>query len=433
LESLSTMSGEIKVSVFKYPDRRNLVLGYDDPLTGKRVTKSAKTSDPTAAERAAAVWQDELTSGRYVAPLKMTWQDFRQRYEKEKLQSLAPGSLLAARITLDYIEEIVNPDRLAKITADVVSRFQSKLRDRGIKETTTAHHMRNVKAALRWAVSMGLLAKCPNIEMPKVPRGQSLMKGRPITGEEFDRMITAASEVRPHDAVTWTRFLTGLWLSGLRLEEACSLSWDEDAPFSVDLSGRRPVFRILAAAQKARRDELLPMTPDFAEWLLNGTLEAERHGKVFKITTTRGAQPFHYRHVGCVVSAIGKKAGVVVATVEKRRKDKETGKLVSVTVKKFASAHDLRRAFGTRWSKKVMPPALQRLMRHSDLSTTMKYYVSVTAAELADELWAKYAPEGEKLSQGNKQGNRGPKGQKTGSRKNDAKSLQSKANADAGT
>ena len=41
-----------------------------------------------------------------------------------------------------------------------------------------------------------------------------------------------------------------------------------DAPFAVDLSGRRPRFRIKGEAQKSGQDELLPMTPDFAEFLL---------------------------------------------------------------------------------------------------------------------------------------------------------------------
>ena len=67
----------------------------------------------------------------------------------------------------------------------------------------------------------------------------------------------------------------------------------------------------------------------------------------------------------------------------------ETGKPVTVTVKKFATAHDLRRAFGTRWAKKVMPAVLQRLMRHQSIGTTMKFYVGIEADDVAADLWAK--------------------------------------------
>ena len=79
------------------------------------------------------------------------------------------------------------------------------------------------------------------------------------------------------------RYLRGLYLGGLRLEESLALSWDDDAPFAIDLTGRRPAFRIEAAAQKARRDERLPMTEDFYNLIME-TPEAERVGKVFKLS-----------------------------------------------------------------------------------------------------------------------------------------------------
>lgn len=58
---------------------------------------------------------------------------------------------------------------------------------------------------------------------------------------------------------------------------------------------------------------------------------------------------------------------------------------------KFAIAHDLRRAFGTRRAKQVMPAVLRRLMRHSSIATTMGYYVDLDSAEVAGpvvgQLW----------------------------------------------
>ncbi|GAG20868.1 unnamed protein product [marine sediment metagenome] len=34
-----------------------------------------------------------------------------------------------------------------------------------------------------------------------------------------------------------------------------------------------------------------------------------------------------------------------------------------------------------------MPAVLQKLMRHANINTTMKYYVNVEADEIAAELW----------------------------------------------
>ena len=96
------------------------------------------------------------------------------------------------------------------------------------------------------------------------------------------------------------------------------------------------------------------MTPEFAT-LLESVPERERRGRVFKLLAIDGTPlPATRRFVGPIVSAIGKAAGVVV--------DERTRRAAK-TVRKFASAHDLRRAFGQRWAGKVMPTVLRELMR----------------------------------------------------------------------
>lgn len=75
------------------------------------------------------------------------------------------------------------------------------------------------------------------------------------------------------------------------------------------------------------------------------------------------------------ISAIGKKANVVVNKASA----------------KFASAHDLRRSFATRWASRVKPATLQLLMRHKPIETTLKDYVDQDADDVADELWRSQA------------------------------------------
>ena len=67
-------------------------------------------------------------------------------------------------------------------------------------------------------------------------------------------------------------------------------------------------------------------------------------------------------------------------TASRKKADDKGGK------KKFASAHDLRRAFGTRWAKIVPPGILKELMRHSSIETTMNFYVSITATDTLAEV-----------------------------------------------
>jgi integrase len=265
---------------------------------------------------------------------------------------------------------------------------------------------------------MGMMVKAPKPEMPKRVKGQSQARSRGVTLEEFERMLEKVpaglvdtgkarrykteppkriikhkpTEPDARQVAEWCRYLRGLWLSGLRLEESLALSWDDGEPFAIDLTGRRPAFRILGEAQKSGRDELLPLTPDFAKFILE-TPESERVGKVFKLVGHRSGRPMAPADVGEAVRRIGRKAGVVT--------NKADGK--------FASAHDLRRAFGTRWAKRVMPAVLKRLMRHSAVQTTLAYYVDLDTAEVADELWAKFGADDGSSSQGNKRGNIAPK------------------------
>lgn len=363
-------STEIRVTVVRYPDRRFLMMRYTDPVTGKQKTRSTRQTTRRAAERAAAKWEAELQAGRYHPPSKISFEEFRERYENEKLAALSARTAEASDTALDHLERILNPKLLRSITATTLSHFQAELRKTGVKETSIATYLRHVRAALSWGVAMQMLPEVPDIQMPKRAKGRTLMRGRPLTQREFENMLAAAAVVRPLDGRVWIRYLTGLWLSGLRLEESLLLSWDDASPIQIDLSGKRPRLRIYAEAEKGHQDRLLPMTPDFAAFLLN-TPQAQRHGPAFQLLGLQTRKPITPRRVSRIISRIGHRADVIVNAVEK----------------KYASAHDMRRSFGTRWSQRVKPATLQLLMRHRSIETTLKYYVQQDADEIAEELW----------------------------------------------
>ncbi len=391
------MTDEICVNVTSYGDGRNLMMTYFDPITGKKVARSSGTRNRRKAERAAAVWQDELNSGRYQARSKLTWASFRKLVDDQKLLAMPEASQEAYRVALDHLTRIISPDRVAKLTPQVMSQFQAKARKQGMKPTTIARHLRHIKACLRWGERQGLITKAPAIEMPKV---QAAAKHRPVTTEEFDRMLAAVPKVRPHDAPAWQRLLTGLWLSGLRLSEAVMLDWS-DGPFVFSTTGKHPAFVIEALGQKSRRSEVAPATPDFCEWILTETPEPERAGRVFSIVNVKTGRPLIPKSIGVVIGKIGRKAGVVVGTTDKVTHD-DKGRVVKEPRKMFAGAHDLRRSFCSRWAKRVMPAILQRLARHSHIATTMAYYVSLGADDVAADLWANH---GKCSASGNSSGN----------------------------
>jgi integrase len=374
------MSDEIKVHVVRYGDSRNLMMRYRCPETGKQIAKTTGTTNEREALKQAAKWEDQLRTGRYQRPSRVAWNAFREYYSANALPALAKKTAEAYESTLNVFESVCHPDKLANLTTGRITFFVTQLRTDGKAEATIAKHLRQLKATARWANRQGLLNVLPQFNMPKRAKGAKLMHGRPITTEEFERMIEAAAKVVENVAAkSWEFYLRGLWESGLRLSESLTLRWD-DAPESivVDLSGRRPMLRIPAEAEKGHQDRLLPMTPEFAELLATVSAQ-ERRGRVFKLMAADG-QPLTSAacDISKIVTAIGKAAGVVV---DERTKGDET-------VKKFASAHDLRRAFGQRWAARVMPTVLRELMRHTDISTTMKFYVGQNAEVTADALWA---------------------------------------------
>ena len=76
---------------------------------------------------------------------------------------------------------------------------------------------------------------------------------------------------------SWLYYLSGLWLSGLRLGESLNLSWDDSAKLSVDLLDEYPMLRIPAELEKGHKDRLLPIVPDFAQFLLETLIVSLTH------------------------------------------------------------------------------------------------------------------------------------------------------------
>ena len=361
------MSEEINVHVVNY-GRQSLYMRYTDPVTGKQVTRSTGTRRKRDAERAAAKWESELREGRSRTRSKATWEEFRERIEVDYLPPLAKKSVTKIDGVLDSFERIAKPKLLSGITADAVTRWQRELRANGLAEATIKSSSAILKAALRWAESIGLIREAPKVIMPKRARTsdrQTPMKGRAITQVEFERMLEKVPDIVGGQAVeTWEQLLRGLWLSGLRLSEALSLTWDNEDELRVDTSSRHVMLAIPAERQKNHRDELLPISPEFRDFLTDVPFE-ERSGYVFPLKWQRETRRHDGRRddtVSKTITAIGKAADIVVSVKNGRTK--------------YASAHDLRRSFGDRWAARVPSLTLKTLMRHKSIETTERYYVS---------------------------------------------------------
>jgi len=372
-------NGGPKIWLTKRADSACWVIRYEDPETGRTLQKSTETAKKKEAERILGEFRADLLNGRYQGPTNASWQEFREKYEADLLSGLAKKTVKKADTVLDAVERILKPQKLTDLTASRISTFIAEMRDGERAESTIASYLAHLRAALSWAVSVGMLPVVPKIKKPKRAKVYKKSKGRAPTEEEFKKIVSSIPEVIGWErTASWQHLIEGLWWSGLRLGEALELWWDRDDKLRIDLTQGRPLLRIPAELEKGHQDRLLPIAPEFAEFLLK-TPPDERTGLVFKPKPERdnGERPT-INHVTKIISSIGVKAGVVVHVEAKAGK------------KKHASAHDFRRAFGDRWALRVMPPVLMQLMRHESIDTTMRFYVGRSVQATADVVWDAY-------------------------------------------
>lgn len=365
---------DVNVLVTKKKHLKFWTAYYVDPISGKQKACSTKAVTKKEAVKFAGKWEAELRSGKYKAPSKITWEEFTERFLLEHCTGLADYTVARYHVAFNKFHHHTGIKLLRNAKAETISTFQGKLREIGNAEATIACDLKHLKAAFQWAEDMGLLNEAPKVKMPKRVKGASAMKGRPINLEELERMIAKIpAVVRLADTRQWERLLWGFWYSGLRLGEAVNLFWDGNRGIIVRMDMRRPMLMIPEDSDKGHKHRLLPITPDFAEYL-DTIPKDQRRGRVFPVQHKRGEPTTKRDTIGGIIADIGTEAGVKV-------KD-ENGKL------KYASAHDLRRSFGLRWSRKVMPAVLKELMRHESIQTTMMFYVGQDAESVADAVWA---------------------------------------------
>jgi integrase len=386
LAGKGAMTNAIRVYVVEFGDRPHYQMQWRDPITGRLRTRSTRIAntglarDRKQAERIAGELEAKLNAGEAVIPSRFRWEEFRKRYEAEVVPGLATRTGEKIASVLDRFEREINPQRLWDVDEKRLSAFVTRLRKGdpdneipALSESTIAGHLAHLKAAMNWAKSQKLIVNLPafpKMKRAKVSKGGKVMRGRPITTEEFERMLGKVQEVvGKSSAASWTFYLRGLWTSGLRLTESLELYWDREDKLHPVLTGKFPMLRIPGDLEKGHKDRLLPMAPEFAE-LLRTVPASEQCGPVFKLDRVDGkpGRPASER-VSKIVSNVGARAKV------------------RVDAKKTASAHDLRRAFGERWAARLMPAQLMELMRHESIETTLSYYVGRNAERTAAILW----------------------------------------------
>jgi integrase len=208
----------ITVWVQQFKDRPTRMLQWIDPETGRRKSKSAGTADEKEADDKRGDLEADLNAGRYAEASRMTWDGFRELFEREYVAPLRPDTRKKYAAALDLFEELCHPGQFRSITGRSISAFAAALRQMPARRRRRADRMPStvkvrlqfLHTALQWAADQGLLPKCPLFPEVKVPR----RKPQPVPAESFERLLAKAPEPQMR------AFLLCGWPGGLRLNEA---------------------------------------------------------------------------------------------------------------------------------------------------------------------------------------------------------------------
>lgn len=329
-----------------------LLRWHDEAERIRERTSDAETVREAEAE--AARWARELE--RQVPSGADSWHRCIAKYEATRRWRKNTWSSWRAALKALYL--YMEPRRVGDLDKHELSKFYARELDKKRPDTVRSYKKR-IEAFLEYCrEELEVIDRVPKI---KVEKSAERAKGRAITGEEWDRMLAAAEARRPRDYPLWQAIMASMYYGGLRLSEATKLRWDWDADFAA-LYYHDPPLLYFSTAQKNGQESRLPMPAEFVE--LCEHIGPKRTGRVF------AGLPSNPQRVGTVICEIGKAAGIIVNSRGKT-----------------ASSHDLRRSFGTRWAKRLKKPImLMKLMRHTDLKTTMDYYVNIDLQDLHEEL-----------------------------------------------
>ena len=405
-------------------DKNGFVLKFYCPVRRKRIRKNCGTRDRREARRVLKECRERLLTGEYVASggaitayqeqqmqftrtsivssaevvSSVSWDEAVDHYRRHKSTRVREKSLcdllsrvsLAERIFRGYrqdhglsesfgVPEVMTLDMLEYLQDRLLSGDEGRYDNRSpntVNSTVTA-----VMTFVRFCHRRGWIESIPPVEKLDV---KEVMRGRPVTGEEFERMLDATPVVVGEGvAPSWQFALRVLWESGFRIGDLMDFSWDDDRRIHPVWSTRQEECSTISipSTQKNGRHQVIPMLPglerllrsvpecECSGWVVN-PLPVELKGRTGRCVGDRLTK----ERVSRIICEIGRKAGVVV-----QQDDEETGRRL-----KYASAHDLRRGCAARLiNAGVSAETLKVVMRHRDFATTERHYGATRSAQAA--------------------------------------------------
>ena len=290
-------------------DRNGFVLKFYCPIIRKRVRKNCGTRDRREARRVLQECRERLLNGQYIesggaitvaqtttsrsksasaqnVPASasntergLSWQECYDRYRQfRKSRTRKPRSLVDAVSRLQIAERVFEADREERklpeglfirecLSLERLEFLQERLLDGDEcrydrrSPNTVNSMLASVMAFARHCEQHGWIAAVPKLQKLEV---EEVMKGRPITGAEFERMLNVTPKIVGQSvAESWQFALRILWESGFRVGDLMNFSWDDERnihPVWTNRKGQHATI-IVPSSQKNGRVQEIPLLP----------------------------------------------------------------------------------------------------------------------------------------------------------------------------
>jgi len=299
-------------------DKTGYVLQFYCPIQGKRIRRASGTRDHAEARRIRRNCEQRLHNGEYVksggaiteaeaqlmaakAPITvqadqaaMLWDNASEQYLDTYRLRYRPKSYADAVSRLGIAKRILECRRTKAalagnltvaecVTCEGIEYLENRLlegaegrklksgKGKPISKPRSPHTVNSMMATILPFYEYCRERKwCDEVYRPEDVPADDPMKGRPITGEEFERMLAATSlVVGKGSAESWLFALRVLWESAFRVQDLMEFSWDDLAyihPIWTSKPGEHPTI-FIPSAQKNRKCQEIPMLPGLAELL----------------------------------------------------------------------------------------------------------------------------------------------------------------------
>jgi len=290
-------------------DKNGYVLKFYCPLRCQRIRKNCGTRDRREARRIQRECQERLLNGEYLASdgaitaaqaLAMpavgpstsaaadgggpSWEECYERYRQHRQSRIREGSLahalsrlqIAERIFAGYFQDRGRTDFALRdcCTLGMLEYLQERMLagdecryDRRSPNTVNSM-LGAIMAFIRYCHDHEWIDRVPRLDKLDV---DDVMKGRPVTLAEFERMLAATPEVVGAGvAESWQFTLRILWESAFRVGDVMDFSWDDDRHIHPVWARRAEVHPTLVvpSTQKNGEYQVIPMLPGLRDMLL---------------------------------------------------------------------------------------------------------------------------------------------------------------------